>query len=62
GELPPDAPSWLSSAADASLPTVLVVDAAQLVMTAGGGDGVAGIWSTHPLLVLLAERALGTVA
>lgn len=63
GGLPTDAPSWLEPAADDSLPgTVLVIDDSQLVITSGDGDAVAGLWTSHPLVVLLARRALQAVS
>jgi sugar-specific transcriptional regulator TrmB len=59
GGMPTDAPAWLEPAADdAPAATILLIDAAQLVMTAGEGDAVAGLWTSHPLIVLLAQRAL----
>jgi len=63
GGLPPDAPAWLEPAAsDAPEATVLLIDDAQLVMTSGDGEAVAGLWTSHPLIVLLARRALRGVA
>jgi hypothetical protein len=35
-----------------------VVDEAQLVITSGDGERVAGVWSSHPLIVMLAVSAL----
>src|SRR5258708_386392 len=59
GGMPADAPAWLEPAADdAPAATILLIDAAQLVMTTGEGDGIAGLWTSHPLIVLLAQRAL----
>jgi HTH-type transcriptional regulator, sugar sensing transcriptional regulator len=59
GGLPPDAPEWLQPAAsDAPDATVLLIDDGQLVMTSGDGEAVAGLWTSHPLIVLLARRAL----
>jgi sugar-specific transcriptional regulator TrmB len=59
GGLPPDAPGWLEPAAsDAPDATVLLVDDTQLVMTSGDGEAVAGLWTSHPLILLLARRAL----
>ena len=63
GELPPDAPSWLTAAAShAPSGTVLVIDEAQLVVTSGEGDAIAGLWTSHPLIVMLARRALQTIS
>lgn len=64
GELPPDAPSWLTAAAsDAPTPsaTVLVIDESQLIVTSGEGEVIAGLWTSHPLIVMLARRALQTM-
>jgi len=59
GGMPADAPAWLEPAADdAPAATILLVDTAHLVMTAGEGDAIAGLWTSHPLIVLLAQRAL----
>ena len=63
GELPPDPPAWVRAApADAAPHTILVVDEAQLVVTSGAGEQIAGLWSSHPLMVMLARRALQTFA
>jgi HTH-type transcriptional regulator, sugar sensing transcriptional regulator len=59
GGMPAEAPAWLQPAADdAPAATILLIDAAQLVMTTGEGDAIAGLWTSHPLIVLLAQRAL----
>jgi HTH-type transcriptional regulator, sugar sensing transcriptional regulator len=59
GGMPTDAPAWLEPAADdAPAATILLIDAVQLVMTTGEGDAIAGLWTSHPLIVLLAQRAL----
>jgi len=58
GDVPPDAPAWVTAAAGADAATVLLVDDAQLVVTSGAGDAIAGVWSSHPLVVMLARRAL----
>src|SRR6267154_2727391 len=59
GGLPPDAPGWLEPApSDAPDATVLLIDDTQLVMTSGDGEAVAGLWTSHPLILLLARRAL----
>jgi len=59
GGMPTDAPPWLEPATDdAPAATILLIDAAQLVMTTGEGDAIAGLWTSHPLIVLLAQRAL----
>lgn len=64
GGVPPDAPSWLEPASDDAPPpgaTVLLIDGTQLVMTSGEGESIAGLWTSHPLMVLLARRALQSV-
>jgi len=59
GELPADAPAWVRAApADAPQATILIVDESQLLVTGGEGDSIAGLWSSHPLLAMLAARAL----
>lgn len=63
GDVPTDAPAWLTPAPDdAPDATVLLIDESQLLMTAGSGDVIAGLWTSHPLLVLLARRALQTMS
>ena len=57
----PDTTGLATAGAPPDSPTILVVDDA-MVMAArpeGGGAEVAGLWSSHPLLVELARRALG---
>ena len=44
----------------AETPTVLVVDETQAVMASGAGDQLTGLWSSHPLVVTVAARALRT--
>jgi sugar-specific transcriptional regulator TrmB len=62
GGMPPDAPSWLEPAPeDAPAATVLLIDETQLVMTTGEGEAIAGLWTSHPLIVLLVRRALQSV-
>jgi len=63
GGLPPDPPSWITPAAeDAPDATILVIDESQLVITAGDGEAIAGLWTSHPLIVPLARRALQTIS
>jgi hypothetical protein len=64
GDRPADAPPWLKLAGeDASTlrATLLVIDQSQLILTSGEGETVAGVWSSHPLIVMLARRALETL-
>ena len=61
GDVPQEAPSWLKPARDdAPSATILVMDESQLVVTSGDGEGIAGLWTSHPLIVMLARRALQT--
>jgi hypothetical protein len=39
-----------------------VTDESQLVLTSGEGDAIAGLWTSHPLIVMLARRALQTIS
>lgn len=60
GELPGDAAELGARTAAADTPTFVVVDEAQAVMTSGAGDQLAGVWTSHPLIVMLVRRALPT--
>jgi sugar-specific transcriptional regulator TrmB len=62
GDLPGDAEGLIAQSVSPDAPTILVVDEAQVVVTAGAGDSISGVWSSHPLIVMLARRALKTVA
>lgn len=63
GEAPADAPAWLTPAPEnAPAATILVTDEAQLIITSGEGDAIAGLWTSHPLIVMLARRALQTLS
>lgn|SRR5574341_696336 len=63
GDLPQDAPSWLKPVGDvAPNATILVTDESHLVLTSGERDGIAGLWTSHPLIVMLARRALQTIS
>lgn len=63
GELPADAPPWLKTAPEgAPKVTMLIIDESQLVLTSGAGDAIAGVWSSHPLIVLIGRRALQTMS
>ena len=62
GDLPSDPPAWLAAAsADAPSATFLVIDESQLIVTSGEGEAIAGLWTSHPLIVMLAGRALQTI-
>ncbi len=58
GDVPAGAESIAQGSVPADAPTILVLDEAQAVVTTGAGDAVAGVWSSHPLIVMLARRAL----
>ena len=65
GDLPPDAPPWLKSVGEHAVTnraTVLVIDESQLIVTSGDGEAIAGVWSLHPLIVMLGLSALPTLA
>jgi len=62
GGMPEDAPSWLEAASDTLDATLLVIDEAHLVITSGDGDAVTGLWTSHPLILVLARRALQTLS
>ena len=63
GGTPPEAPDWVRPASDdAPNATILVTDETQLVVTTGEGEAIAGLWTSQPLLVLLARRALQTIS
>ncbi|HEY7192562.1 MAG TPA: helix-turn-helix domain-containing protein [Gemmatimonadales bacterium] len=62
GGMPADAPTWLEPArADIPNATVLLIDDAQLLLISGEGDGLAGLWSSHPLILLIAQRAVPAI-
>jgi len=58
GDAPSDAAGIVRGSVASDAPTLLVVDATQVVVTAGAGDSISGVWSSHPLIVMLARRAL----
>jgi sugar-specific transcriptional regulator TrmB len=62
GDAPSDAEGIAVGSAPADTPTLVVVDESQVVAASGGGDQLAGLWSSHPLIVTLAVRALRTFA
>ena len=61
GDVPSGAEGIVSGSVAADAPTILVVDGAQTVVTTGVGDAISGVWSSHPLIVMLARRALAFV-
>lgn len=61
GGMPADPPAWLEPAAAAGPEaTVLVIDETHLLVTSGDGEAITGVWTSHPLVLLLAQRALPT--
>src|SRR6266540_3662152 len=60
GDAPPpsEADGIVSGTAAPETPTILVMDEAQAVVTSGTGDQIGALWSSHPLIVALARRAL----
>jgi sugar-specific transcriptional regulator TrmB len=62
GGMPTDPPTWLEPAAEnAPDATFLLIDETQLLLASGTGEAIAGVWTSHPLLVMLAQRALQTL-
>jgi sugar-specific transcriptional regulator TrmB len=62
GGIPADAPSWLEPAPESAPDaTVLLIDDAHLLLASGAGDAIAGLWTSHPLLLMLGQRALQTI-
>ena len=45
-------------AAAANHPTMLLVDGVHSLIASGADDGLAGLWSSHPLIALLTRAAL----
>ena len=58
GEAPTEAESLVSGSVRPDLPTVLLIDETQVVVTAGSGETVAGLWSSHPTMTGLARALL----
>ncbi len=44
----------------ATEPTILLIDDAQVITATGAGEEIAALWSSHPHIVELARRALGS--
>jgi hypothetical protein len=63
GSMPADGPAWLTPVGDdAPNATILVTDETHLILTSGEGEAIAGLWTSHPLIVMLARRALQNLA
>jgi sugar-specific transcriptional regulator TrmB len=63
GEIPAEAQALGAESAPAETPTLLLIDAAQVVLATGNGEAATGIWSSHAALaavVRLALAGLGT--
>jgi sugar-specific transcriptional regulator TrmB len=58
GDAPEGTEGLIAGTVPGDAPTILVVDEAQAIVTTGAGDAIAGVWSSHPLIVMLARRAL----
>lgn len=61
GDVPPDGAGIVGGSAPADAPTLVIVDEAQAVVASGAGEALAGVWTSHPLVVMLASRALRTL-
>jgi hypothetical protein len=59
GEVPAEAQALGATSAPAEAPTLLLIDAAHVVLATGTGEAATGIWSSHPALVAAARLALG---
>lgn len=46
------------SVVSANVPTILLIDDAQVFTASGGGEEITALWSTHPLVAALARTAL----
>lgn len=53
-----DSDGILAGVAPPDADTILVVDGSIVILATGAGDAARGLWSDHPLLVLVAQRAL----
>ncbi|HEU5260692.1 MAG TPA: helix-turn-helix domain-containing protein [Gemmatimonadales bacterium] len=58
GEAPADADTLLAGVVAAESPTLLVIDEAHTVAATGAGDRIIGMWSSHPVVLVLARAAL----
>jgi sugar-specific transcriptional regulator TrmB len=47
---------------DPAIPTLLLLDDAQVLTAAGSADQITALWSTHPLIATLARIALRSLA
>jgi sugar-specific transcriptional regulator TrmB len=59
GEVPAEAQALGVTSAPAEAPTLLLIDAAHVVLATGTGEAATGIWSSHPALVVAVRLALG---
>lgn len=62
GDAPADAGALIAGAVAADSPTILVIDDAQTVAATGTGDAVSGVWSSHPVVSVVARLALQSLA
>jgi sugar-specific transcriptional regulator TrmB len=58
GEVPPETGALVGGTVSAELPTILLIDDAQVVVATGKEDLAAGVWSSHPAVTALARVAL----
>ena len=59
GEVPAEAQAFGAGSAPADMPTLLLIDATQVVLAHGSGEATAGLWSSHPALAAVVRLALG---
>ncbi|MGH7546972.1 MAG: TrmB family transcriptional regulator [Gemmatimonadales bacterium] len=58
GDAPVDAGTLLAGVVAAESPTLLLIDEAHTVAATGVGDRLIGLWSSHPVVLVLARAAL----
>jgi sugar-specific transcriptional regulator TrmB len=61
GDVPAEAQALGAESAPAETPTLLLIDAAHVVVANGNGEAATGIWSSHPALAALVRLALGAL-
>ena len=62
GESPADAVGFATKTVAENSPTLLLIDERQLVAASGSTPALMGVWSSHPTLVAIAQRALSALA
>jgi hypothetical protein len=53
-----DPESLAQGSVPADTPTILVIDDARVFSASGSGEGMAAVWSAHPLLVQIGVAAV----